>query len=470
MTGVTGMTALKTALKTAETTAETTAVTATLSAFYDALETRTPQAREAALLAALPAQIAHAQSHTAAFAESLRGVDASRITSRLALAALPVIRKHELVERQRAARQAAVVHVNRDDTSDTSNTNDSARVFGGFAAIGWGGQHGDPSSALRVFASPGPIYEPEGGARDYWRMARALYAAGFRAGDLVHNSFSYHFSPAGSIMETGAHALGCTVFPAGVGNTEQQVHAMADLCPAGYVGTPSFLKIILEKAAELGVALPGVQRALVSGEACPPSLQAWFAAHGVSALQCYATADLGLIAYETEAREGLVLDEGVIVEIVRPGTGEPVPDGEVGELVVTSLNPDYPLIRFGTGDLSAVLPGACPTGRTNTRIRGWMGRADQTSKVRGLFVHPSQVAVIARRHPELGRMRLWVGGETGVDRMALQVEAREPSDALARAVEQTLRDVTRLRGEVEWLAVGSLPNDGRVIVDERKLT
>ena len=434
--------------------------------FYDALETRPPQAREAALMAALPAQIAHAQAHTAAFAESLRGVDASRITSRQALAALPVIRKHELVERQKAARVAAVGSLNDKDS-------DSAHVFGGFSAIGWGAQrdvqHKTQRAALRVFASPGPIYEPEGQRRDYWRMARALYAAGFRAGDLIHNSFSYHFSPAGSIMETGAHALGCTVFPAGVGNTEQQVHAMADLRPAGYVGTPSFLKIILEKATELGVALPGVQRALVSGEACPPSLQAWFAAHGVSAMQCYASADLGLIAYETEAHEGLVLDEGVIVEIVRPGTGEPLPDGEVGELVVTTLNPDYPLIRFGTGDLSAVLPGACPTGRTNTRIRGWMGRADQTAKVRGLFVHPSQVSTIVARHPELGRTRLWVGGEIGVDRMVLQAESQQPSDDLAAAVAQTLRDVTRLRGDVEWMPVGSLPNDGRVIVDERKL-
>ena len=441
-------------------------MTAMTASFYDELETRTPPAREAALLAALPAQIAHAQAHTAAFAESLRGVNAAHITSRSALSALPVLRKHELVARQQAARLARAADLNRPVA-------DSARVFGGFAAIGWGSQSGPQRSpqraALRVFASPGPIYEPEGHARDYWRMARALHAAGFRGGDLIHNSFSYHFSPAGSIMESGAHALGCTVFPAGVGNTEQQVHAIVDLCPAGYVGTPSFLKIILEKAAELGVALPSVQRALVSGEACPPSLQAWFAAHGVAALQCYATADLGLIAYETEAHEGLVLDERVIVEIVRPGTGEPLPDGEVGEVVVTTLNPDYPLIRFGTGDLSAVLPGPCPTGRTNTRIRGWMGRADQTAKVRGLFVHPSQVQEIVARHPELGRTRLSVSGALGVDRLVLQAEAQQPSDALARAVAQTLRDVTRLRGEVEWLAPGSLPNDGRVIVDERTL-
>jgi phenylacetate-CoA ligase len=460
--------------------------------FYDTLETRTPAEREAALMAALPRQVAHAQAHAPAFAASLRGVDASRITSRQALSALPVVRKHELVERQKAARNAAPAAVDApaagasttagSAASDTAtvrgsqvggdarsaplrHASDTAAIFGGFAAIGWGAQRG----ALRVFASPGPIYEPEGHAADYWRVARAIHAAGFRPGDLVHNSFSYHFTPAGSIMETGAHALGCTVFPAGVGQTEQQVQAMADLKPAGYIGTPSFLKIILEKAAEMGVALPSVRRALVSGEACPPSLQAWFTAHGVAALQCYATADLGLIAYETEAHEGLVLDEHVIVEIVRPGTGETLPDGEVGELVVTTLNPDYPLIRFGTGDLSAVMPGACPTGRTNVRIRGWMGRADQTAKVRGLFVHPSQVSAIVARHPELGRARLWVGGEMGVDRMVLQAEVAEAPPSLAAAVEQTLREVTRLRGEVEWKAVGSLPNDGRVIVDERKL-
>ncbi|MDB5820221.1 MAG: AMP-binding enzyme family protein [Rhizobacter sp.] len=475
------------------------------TSYYDELETRTPAEREAALMAALPKQVAHAQASAPAFAESLRGVDAASITSRQALSALPVIRKHELVERQKAARGvasslatppagvaasavstpqasfaassvtagqtdgAAAAHGlpagSEGEPGASRGTNDTSAIFGGFAAIGWGAQRG----ALRVFASPGPIYEPEGHAPDYWRVARAIHAAGFRSGDLVHNSFSYHFTPAGSIMETGAHALGCTVFPAGVGQTEQQVQAMADLKPAGYIGTPSFLKIILEKAAELGVALPSVQRALVSGEACPPSLQAWFTAHGVAALQCYATADLGLIAYETEAHEGLVLDEGVIVEIVRPGTGEPLPDGEVGELVVTTLNPDYPLIRFGTGDLSAVMPGPCPTGRTNVRIRGWMGRADQTAKVRGLFVHPSQVSAILARHPELGRARLWVGGEVGVDRMVLQAEIADPPAALAFAVEQTLREVTRLRGEVEWVAVGSLPNDGRVIVDERKL-
>jgi phenylacetate-CoA ligase len=273
----------------------------------------------------------------------------------------------------------------------------------------------------RVFASPGTIYEPDSTRRDYWRLARALHAAGFRPGQLVHNCFSYHFVPAGAMMESGAHALGCTVFPGGTGQTEQQVQAMAELQPAGYVGTPSFLKIIVEKAAEMKVALPTVTRAMVSGEACPPSLRDWLAERGIAAYQCYASADLGLIAYETEAREGLVLDEGVIVEIVRPGTGDPVAEGEVGELVVTTLNPDYPLIRFGTGDLSAVLPGHCPTGRTNTRIKGWMGRADQTVKVRGMFVHPGQVADIARRFPEVLKARLVVSGEMANDSMHFQV-------------------------------------------------
>ena len=422
------------------------------AAFYDALETRAPAERERDLMARLPAHVAHAQANAPAVADALRGIDASRIDSRAALAGLPLTRKADLVERQRVVREAG-------DASDTRD------VFGGFSAVGWGAQRG----ARRVFASPGPIYEPEGEASDYWRLARALHAAGFRAGDLVHNAFSYHFSPAGSIMESGAHALGCTVFPAGTGQTEQQVRAMADLRPAGYVGTPGFLRLILDKAAELGVALPSLKRALVSGEACPADLVAWFGARGVTALQCYATADLGLVAYETDSRQGLVVDEQVILEIVRPGTGEPLPDGEVGEVVVTALNPDYPLIRFATGDLSAVLPGACPTGRTNTRIRGWLGRADQTAKVRGLFVHPGQVAEVLRRHPEIGRARLVLSGEPGHDRMVLQAETdgTAPSAGLADRLVQTLRDVTRLRGEVEWLASGALPNDGRAIVDER---
>ena len=268
-------------------------------------------------------------------------------------------------------------------------------------------------------------------------------------------------------METGAHALGCTVFPAGTGQTEQQVQAMAQLRPAGYVGTPSFLKIILEKALEMGVALPSVKKAMFGGEAFPPSLRDWYLARGVDGYQCYATADLGSIAYETSARQGLVLDEGVVVEIVRPGTGDPVPEGEVGELVVTTLNPDYPLIRFGTGDLSAVLPGQCPTGRTNTRIKGWMGRADQTTKIRGMFVHPAQVADIARRFPEVVKARLVVSGEMANDAMTLRVETHSTADGLDARISEAIRDVTKLRGSVELVAAGSLPNDGKVIEDAR---
>jgi phenylacetate-CoA ligase len=412
--------------------------------FYDALETRAPQDRERMLMAALATQVAHAKQHAPAFAESLRDVDASRVTNRAALAELPVTRKHELQARQRAER--------------------GEDVFGGYSTIGWGGRRG----AVRVFASPGPIYEPEGHAPDYWRLARALHAAGFRRGELAHNSFSYHFTPAGSMMESGAHALGCTVFPGGVGQTEQQVQAMAELGSTGYIGTPSFLKLILDKAAELGVALPRLTKALVGGEAFPASLRDWLMARGVAAYQCYATADIGLIAYETSAREGLVADEKVIIEIVRPGTGEPVPDGEIGELVVTTLNPDYPLIRFGTGDLSATLPGTCPTGRTNTRIRGWLGRADQTAKVRGMFVHPAQVADIARRHPEVRKARLVVSGEMANDRMTLRVEVAQPAQGLLARIADTIRDVTKLRGEVEWAEPGSLPNDGKVIEDARR--
>ena len=391
-------------------------------------------------MAALPVQVAHAQKNSSAFAASLAGIDAWQINTRAALAKLPVIRKYELLAQQQAQR--------------------AVNVFGGFAAIGFG------KAMPRVFASPGTIYEPEGARADYWRMARAMYAAGFREGELIHNCFSYHFTPAGSMMETGAHAIGCTVFAGGTGQTEQQVQAMAELKPAGYIGTPSFLKIIVEKAAEMGVALPSVRKALVSGEAFPPSLRDWLAERGIAGYQCYATADLGLIAYETSGREGLVLDEGVIVEIVRPGTGDPVPEGEVGELVVTSLNPDYPLIRFGTGDLSAVLPGTCPTGRTNTRIKGWMGRADQTTKVRGMFVHPGQVAEVVKRFPEIARARLVVTGEMAKDQMGLKVEA-PANDALAQKIGEAVRDITKLRAEVAFVAMGSLPNDGKVIEDAR---
>lgn len=421
------------------------------SDYYDLLETRSPEEREAALMQRLAKQVQHAKQHTPAYQHRFHGQHTENINTRAALAKLPVVRKHELMESQHA-----------------SAPHD---VFGGFSAVNWGRTAPQTQRPLRVFASPGPIHEPEGRAPNYWRIARALFAAGFRAGDLIHNAFSYHFTPAGSMMETGAHALGCTVFPAGTGQTEQQVQAIRTLQPNAYTGTPSFLKIILDKAAELGVALPSLQHALVSGEAFPASLRDDLLARGIQAFQCYATADLGLIAYETAAREGLVLDEEVIVEIVRPGTGEPVPDGEVGEVVVTTLNPDYPLIRFGTGDLSAVLPGPCPTGRSNTRIRGWLGRADQTAKVRGMFVHPSQVATIASRHPEVQRARLVVDRPAAQDRMTLWVETPAlAQDAKARLGEQlitSMRDVTKLRGEVQFSAPGSLPNDGKVVVDER---
>ena len=406
--------------------------------FHDTRETRDPEARERELLSRLPAQIAHARAAAPAFGRLLADVDPDSVTSREALATLPVTRKSELLELQKAA-----------------------RPFGGFSAVGWG------AACRRVFASPGPLYEPEGARPDYYRLARALFAAGFRAGDLVHNTFSYHFTPAGSMMETAAHALGCTVFPAGVGQTEQQLAAIADLQPNAYVGTPSFLRILLDKADELGVRV-SFTKAFVSGEAFPPSMRDALAARGIMAFQAYATADIGLIAYETPAREGMVVDEDVLLEIVRPGTGDPVPEGEVGEVVVTTLNPDYPLIRFGTGDLSAVLPGDSPCGRTNVRIKGWMGRADQTTKVKGMFVHPGQIAQVVRRHPEITRARLVVDNPELNDRMTLMCEvAGGGSEALAGAVAASIRELTKLRGEVAFLPTGALANDGKVIDDVR---
>ena len=406
---------------------------------FDGLETRDPELRERAQSAALPRQVAHAKSASLAFARILAGVDAAAVNSRANLAQLPVTRKSELLEIQKGA-----------------------RPFGGFAATGWG-------VARRVFSSPGPIYEPEGASPDYWRLARALFAAGFRKGELIHNCFSYHFTPAGSMLETGAHALGCTVFPGGVGQTEQQVQAMAELKPDGYVGTPSFLRIILEKADEQGVALPSLRRALVSGEAFLPPFRDALVARGIHGFQVYASADLGTIAYESSAREGLIVDEGVLVEIVRPGTGDPVAPGEVGEVVVTTLyNTDYPLIRFGTGDLSAQLHGLSGCGRTNMRIKGWMGRADQTTKVKGMFVHPSQVADIVRRHPEIAKARLVVDNPEGNDRMVLHVEFGGDRSPDAGAVAATIREVTKLRGDVMIRKTGELPNDGKVIDDTRK--
>ena len=408
------------------------------SEYFDALDTRDPEARERELLARLAAHVAHVQSESAHYRKVLAGVDAAAIVDRSALAALPVTRKSALLDLQK-----------------------EALPFGGLNAT-------PVSRVARIFMSPGPIYEPEGRAPDYWRSARSLHAAGFRAGDLAINCFSYHFSPAASMFETGLHHLGCAVIPAGVGQTELQARAVHDLEPAGYVGTPSFIKIILEKSDELGLSSASLRRAVVSGEAFLPPVREFLARRGLEAFQVYGTAELGVIAYETRAHAGLVVDEGILLEIVRPGTGEPVAEGEVGEVVVTTFGADYPLVRFATGDLSAVLPGASPCGRTNVRIKGWMGRADQTTKVRGLFVHPQQVAEVLRRH-ELSRGRLVVENEAGEDRMTLRVEPRSASDeALARAIEASLRDVTKLRGDVRFVAAGELPNDGKVIEDARR--
>jgi phenylacetate-coenzyme A ligase PaaK-like adenylate-forming protein len=408
-------------------------------AFFDALETRSPEARESDLFARLPGQVAHARSSSPFYRQVLAGIDPAAAASRAGLARLPVTRKSELAELQR-----------------------TAPPFGGLNAT--------PASGLaRILVSPGPIYDPEGRQPDYWRTARALFAAGFRRGDVVLNSFSYHLTPAGSMFETGLHHLGCAVIPGGTGQTELQARVIADLAPAGYVGTPSFLKMIVEKADELGLGAARVKRALVSGEALLPVVRDFLAARHIAAFQAYGTADLGLIAYESEAREGLIVSEDIVLEILRPGTGDPVADGEVGEVVVTSFSPDYPLLRFATGDLSAVLAGPSPCGRTNMRIKGWMGRADQTTKVRGLFVHPHQVAEVLKRHG-LARARLVVANRAGADEMVLRVEreaAGEAASALAGAIETSLRDLTKLRGTVEFVAPGTLPNDGKVIEDTR---
>ena len=406
------------------------------AAYYDELETRPPEAREAELFAALRDHL-RAAMRAPAIARLLEGVDLDAVTDRSALATLPVTRKSELM-----ALQA------------------DSPPFGGLVP-------GAVEDYANVFASPGPIFEPAPRRTDPFRLARALHAAGVRKGDLVHNTFSYHFTPAGAMLEGGARAIGCTVFPAGVGQTELQVQVISRLRPNTYIGTPSFLNILLDKAAELGEDVSSIRKGLVSGEALPPSLRASIGERGVSVLQCYATADVGLIAYESPALEGMILDEGAIVEIVRPGTGDPVADGEVGEVVVTPLNPDYPLVRFATGDLSAVMPGTSPCGRTNTRIRGWMGRADQTTKVRGMFVHPSQVAEVVRRHPEIVRARLVVTSVDNQDVMTLRCESEAGGSTIASAVATTVRDVCKLRGAVEVVEPGTLANDGKVIEDAR---
>ena len=407
-----------------------------MSEFYDALETRAPEAREHEQFAKLPSLVAKAMS-APGWAEQLAGVDARSLISRASLAALPVLRKSDLKERQQAR-----------------------PPLGGYALTA-------PGKLKRLLISPGPIFEPEGHGTDWWHSARALFAAGFRSGDVVHNSFAYHLTPGGFILEAGAHALGCAVIPGGVGNTEQQVDATAHFRPSGYTGTPDFLKILLDAAAKAGKDVSSIKRGLVSGAALPPSLRAELAGRGITVMQTYATAELGVIAYETPALEGMVVDEAVIVEIVRPGTGDPVGEGEVGEVVVTSFNPDYPMIRLATGDLSAVLPGRSPCGRTNMRIKGWMGRADQTTKVKGMFVHPGQVAEVAKRHPELLRVRLSVTREAEQDVMTLCAESAEAARGLEDAVAASLQAVTKLKGRVKLVPPGSLPNDGKIIADER---
>ncbi len=414
-----------------------------MSNYFDELETRAPQDRERDLMARLPQLIAHAQT-APGWASILHGARAADIDSRAALAQLPVTRKSDL----KALQQADA-------------------PFGGLTTTA-------PRRLARIAMSPGPIFDPEGHGADWWRYARPFHAAGIRAGDLIQNCFSYHFTPAAFMVEGGAFRLGCTVVPAGSGQTEMQVQAIAALRPEAYAGTPSFLKIIIEKAEEMGADISSLQCAVVGAEALPPSLRTWLQQHGVArVLQTYGSADIGNIAYETmsrgEVNPGMVLDEDLLLEIVRPGTGDPVEPGEVGEVVITSFNPDYPLVRFATGDLSAVLDGIAPCGRTNTRIRGWMGRADQTTKVRAMFVHPSQVAEIVRRHPEIRRARLVVSGEMANDVMTLRCEVERLDDTtFQETIVASIRDVTKLRGDVELVAAGTLPNDGRVIEDARR--
>ena len=413
--------------------------------FYDALEARAPEAREAALLAALPGLLANAKQKAPGWARILKDVDPAAVTTRAALARLPVTRKSELADLQKALPPL-------------------------------GGLNATPVDQLaKLFVSPGPVYDPEGRGNDWWRTARSLFAAGFRPGDLVLNGFSYHFTPAASMVEAGARAIGCSVVPGGTGQTEMQVAAIRDLRVTGFGGTPSFLKLIVDKAAEMQADIASLTKALVGAEYLPPALRAAMAARGIRVLQLYATADLGLLAYESampdgKVNEGMILGEGLILEIVRPGTGDLVLAGEVGEVVVTSFNADYPLIRFGTGDLSAVLPGTSPCGRTNVRIKGWMGRADQTTKVRAMFVTPKQVNEVLRRHKEVLKARLVVAGETGNDLMILKCEVQERPAGLAEAIVASIRDVTKLRGEIELVAPGTLPNDGKVIDDTRKYT
>jgi phenylacetate-coenzyme A ligase PaaK-like adenylate-forming protein len=403
---------------------------------YDALETRDPAVREREQFAALPGIVARAMT-APGWAKHLAGVDPKSVNSRSGLAKLPVLRK-----------------------SDVAALQQKDPPFGGLNVTA-------PGKAKRLLMSPGPIFEPQGEGADWYGAARACYAAGFRADDIVHNSFAYHLTPGGFILESGCHALGCAVIPGGVGNTEQQLDAIAHYKPSAYVGTPDFLKIMLDSAGKSGKDVSSIKRALVSGAALPASLREEVAKRGVAVLQCYATAELGVIAYESAANEGMIVNESVIVEILRPGTGDPVAVGEVGEVTVTSFNPDYPMIRLATGDLSALIPGVSPCGRTNVRIKGWMGRADQTAKVKGMFVHPKQIAEVAARHPDLGRLRLVVGREAEQDTMTLLAESTTRNAALEAVIAGTLQAVTKLTGTVKLVAPGTLPNDGKVIADER---
>jgi phenylacetate-CoA ligase len=405
---------------------------------YDTLETRDPAVREREQCARLPEIVARAMT-APGWARHLAGVDPKAITSREALAALPVLRKSDLATLQK-----------------------EYPPFGGLNVT-------PPGKVKRLLMSPGPIFEPQGEGDDPYGAARAFFAAGFRAGDIVHNSFAYHLTPGGFIIESGAHALGCAVIPGGVGNTEQQLEAIAHYRPVGYGGTPDFLKILLDTAAKTGKDASSIRRAVVSGAALPASLREDLKGRGVAVLQCYATAELGVIAYESSAQSGMIVNETLIVEIVRPGTGDPVADGEVGEVVVTSFNPDYPMIRLATGDLSALMSGVSACGRTNLRIKGWMGRADQTAKVKGMFVHPRQIAEVAARHPQLNRLRLVVGRANEQDTMTLMAECATPNGALESAVAACLHAVTKLKGLVRLVPPGSLPNDGKVIADDRPL-
>jgi phenylacetate-coenzyme A ligase PaaK-like adenylate-forming protein len=403
---------------------------------YDALETRAPAMREAELFSRLPDALRKAMA-APAYAERFQGIDPAGVTSRAALARLPVLRKADLPALHKAS-----------------------PPFGGFVT--------DPAGSFgRLFTSPGPIFEPEAVDADPWRGARALFAAGFRPGDVVLNTFSYHLTPGGFIFDTSARALGCAVIPAGPANAEAQFELIEAYRPVGYSGTPDFLKILLDAASTAGRDASSIKRALVSGAAFPKSLQEEIKSRGVDAFQAFGTADLGLIAFETSAREGMVVNEDLIMEIVRPGTGDPVAEGDVGEIVVTSLDLHHPWIRLALGDLTAALPGRSPCGRSNMRIQGWMGRADQTTKVKGMFVRPEQIAEIGRRHPELGRLRLVVTREGETDVMTLRAEAVDLDGNLKEAITATLRGITKLGGTVELVPIGALPNDGKAIVDER---